>query len=335
MLKTATIEELTQDGAIRYGVVQPGKHYEGGVPFLKAGDIGNCSVNVTPEFKIAPEISDKYKRSILRGGEILITLVGNPGAVSIAPPDVAGFNVARAVGVLNVNSEVDNRFLCYALQGKSAQDQIHALLNTTVQATLNLSDLKKIEISVPEVASQKAIAHILGTLDDKIELNQKMNQNLEEIAKAIFKSWFVDFDPVRAKAVGRPTGLPPEISGLFPDELMDSEIGEIPRGWDIAPLDQIGNFRNGLAMQKYPAVDGEEQLPVVKIAQLRKGSTDGDDLFASGVPSDFVIADGDYVFSWSGSLMAKYWVGGKGALNQHLFKVEEKTQPLWFIAGWV
>ena len=111
-------------------------------------------------------------------------------------------------------------------------------------------------------------------------------------------------------------------------------MGRFRRG-EVAPLDQIGNFRNGLALQKYPAVDGEEQLPVVKIAQLRKGSTDGDDLFASGVSSDFVIADGDYVFSWSGSLMAKYWVGGKGALNQHLFKVEEKTQPLWFIAGWV
>ena len=79
---------------------------------------------------------------------------------------------------------------------------------------------------------QKAIAHILGTLDDKIELNQKMNQTLEEIAKAIFKSWFVDFDPVRAKAEGRPTGLPPEISDLFPDELVDSEIGEIPKGWE-------------------------------------------------------------------------------------------------------
>jgi type I restriction enzyme S subunit len=145
----------------------------------------------------------------------------------------------------------------------------------------------------------------------------------------------VDFDPVRAKAEVRPTGLPPEISDLFSDELVDSEIGEIPKGWEVVPLDQIGNFRNGLALQKYPPVNGEEQLPVIKIAQLRKGSTLGDDLFASGVPSDYVIDDGDYVFSWSGSLMAKYWVGGKGALNQHLFKVEEKTQPLWFIAGWV
>lgn len=201
--------------------------------------------------------------------------------------------------------------------------------------TLNRNHLHSIETIWAPLSDQKAIAHVLGTLDDKIELNQNMNQTLEDIAKAIFKSWFVDFDPVRGKAEGRPTGLPPEISDLFPDELVDSEIGEIPKGWEVAPLDEIGNFRNGLALQKYPAEDGEEQLPVVKIAQLRKGSTNGDDLFASGVPSDFVITDGDYVFSWSGSLMAKYWVGGKGALNQHLFKVEEKTQPLWFIAGWV
>lgn len=205
----------------------------------------------------------------------------------------------------------------------------------SVQPSLNRNFLNPAPIEIPHFEEQKAIAHILGTLDDKIELNQKMNQTLEEIAKAIFKSWFVDFDPVRAKAEGRPTGLPTEISDQFPDELVDSEIGEIPKGWEVAPLDEIGNFRNGLALQKYPAKEGEEQLPVVKIAQLRKGSTDGDDLFASGVPSDFVITDGDYVFSWSGSLMAKYWVGGKGALNQHLFKVEEKTQPLWFIAGWV
>jgi type I restriction enzyme S subunit len=93
--------------------------------------------------------------------------------------------------------------------------------------------LKQMGITLPPIEDQKAIAHILGTLDDKIELNQKMNQTLEEIAKAIFKSWFVDFDPVRAKAAGRPTGLSPDISDLFPDELVDSEIGEIPKGWNV------------------------------------------------------------------------------------------------------
>ena len=98
---------------------------------------------------------------------------------------------------------------------------------------------------MPPIAQQKAIAHILGTLDDKIELNQKMNHTLEEIAKAIFKSWFVDFDPVRAKAEGRPTGLPPQISDLFPNELVDSEIGEIPKGWEVGALSDVANIIMG------------------------------------------------------------------------------------------
>ena len=86
---------------------------------------------------------------------------------------------------------------------------------------------------LPRIQEQKAIAHILGTLDDKIELNRKTNETLEAIAKALFKSWFVDFDPVRAKAEGRPTGLPAEISDLFPDSFGDSELGEIPSGWSV------------------------------------------------------------------------------------------------------
>ena len=239
------------------------------------------------------------------------------------------------IWVIESRKEVDQSFLYYWLASWDFVNFVDVAAEGTRMPRAKWEVAQMHEIENFTFTEQKAIAHILGTLDDKIELNQKMNQILEEIAKAIFKSWFVDFDPVRAKAEGRPTGLPPEISGLFPDELVDSEIGEIPKGWNIAALDEIGNFRNGLALQKYPARDCEEKLPVVKIAQLRKGSTAGDDLFASGVPHDFVIADGDYIFSWSGSLMAKYWVGGKGALNQHLFKVEEKTHPLWFIAGWV
>lgn len=101
---------------------------------------------------------------------------------------------------------------------------------------VNRNHLEELVVRKVSVPDQKAIAHILGTLDDKIELNQKMNQTLEDIAKAIFKSWFVDFDPVRAKAEGRPTGLPPEISDLFPEELVDSEIGEIPKGWVVSPI---------------------------------------------------------------------------------------------------
>jgi type I restriction enzyme S subunit len=93
---------------------------------------------------------------------------------------------------------------------------------------------------LPPPSQQQAIAHILGTLDDKIELNRKTNETLEAMAKTLFKSWFVDFDPVRAKAEGRTTGLPAEISDLFPDSFEDSDLGEIPKGWEVGSLDQIG-----------------------------------------------------------------------------------------------
>ena len=128
----------------------------------------------------------------------------------------------------------DARYCYYLLLTKN----LHSLRGGSGQPLINQTSLRSLEAPERSFADQKAIAHILGTLDDKIELNQKMNQTLEDIAKAIFKSWFVDFDPVRAKAEGRPTGLPSEISDLFPDELVDLEIGEVPKGWNLASIDE-------------------------------------------------------------------------------------------------
>lgn len=317
-----------------------------GVPILKIKNVKSSGLSLHQLDYVNESFLDTHGKYIPEHGDALISMSGNRlngsketwvGKVALFKEE-ATFLVNQRVGILkNKNpQEANTAFLVYALSSDYWQLRFaQTATSSGGQANLSTSQILSESVFLPSLSDQKAIAYILGTLDDKIELNQKMNQTLEDIAKAIFKSWFVDFDPVRAKAEGRPRGLSPEISDLFPDELVDSEIGEIPKGWEVVPLDQIGNFRNGLALQKYPPVNGEEQLPVIKIAQLRKGSTLGDDLFASGVPSDYVIDDGDYVFSWSGSLMAKYWVGGKGALNQHLFKVEEKTQPLWFIAGWV
>ena len=105
---------------------------------------------------------------------------------------------------------------------------------------MSVKNLASYLVTIFSLPEQKSIAHILGTLDDKIELNRKTNETLEAMAKELFKSWFVDFDPVRAKAEGRPTGLPAEISDLFPDSFEDSELGEIPSGWKVGSLDQIG-----------------------------------------------------------------------------------------------
>ena len=134
---------------------------------------------------------------------------------------------------------------------------------STGQTELSRHALGDLEVRLPSRDHQKFVGQLFQKFHKKIELNQKINQTLEEIAKAIFKSWFVDFDPVRAKAEGRPTGLPPEISDLFPDELVDSEVGEIPKGWEINPLGNVFLIQYGknlptknLIEEGYPVFGG-------------------------------------------------------------------------------
>ena len=334
-MREVLLGELLSDKGITYGVVKPGDHSPNGIPLIKAADVGNARVNASPAFRISQDKHQEHCRTELTGGELLITLVGTPGQCAIAPVEIKGFNVVRAVGVFSVEPIADNRYIMYAIQGPRSQSHIRNVCNTTVQATLNLGDLKGLPLTIPPLAEQKAIAHILGTIDEKIELNRKTNETLEAMAKALFKSWFVDFDPVRAKAEGRPTGLPAEISDLFPDSFEDSELGEIPSGWKVKSLDEIAHFLNGLALQKYPPEDGAATLPVIKIAQLKKGDSIGADRCSTAVPSDYVVRDGDMLFSWSGSLAVDIWCGGDGALNQHLFKVTSKTYGKWFFYQWV
>lgn len=128
------------------------------------------------------------------------------------------------------------KYAYYLLTDPTNRARVKNLDISSVQPSVKVPHLLALEFDLPGISDQKAIAHILGTLDDKIELNRKMNETLEEIAKAIFRSWFVDFDPVRAKMEGRPTGLPDDIAALFPDRLVDSEIGQIPERWEAEPL---------------------------------------------------------------------------------------------------
>ena len=224
---------------------------------------------------------------------------------------------------------IDPTFLFYLLRYlKPSFVGIARNKQTTGLGHVTKRDLENIEAAYPGLPEQRAIAHILGTLDDKIELNRRMTETLEAMARALFKSWFVDFDPVRAKAEGRDPGLPQPLADLFPARLVDSELGEIPEGWKVKSLDQIARFLNGLALQKYPPVDGSS-LPVIKIAQLRAGNTDGADRASADLQADYVVQDGDILFSWSGSLECHLWAGGAGALNQHLFKVTSDQYPRW------
>lgn len=231
-------------------------------------------------------------------------------------------------------SKADSLYLYYFFSSTPGLHSLDTIRRQVAVAGITGSDLSLLEIPVPPLSEQHAIAHILGTLDDKIELNRRMNETLEAMARALFKSWFVDFDPVAAKAEGRDTGLPAEIADLFPDSFEESELGPVPAGWKVKGLDEIARFLNGLALQKYPPND-DRQLPVIKIAQLRSGNTNGADVASADLEPDYVVHDGDILFSWSGSLECVIWAGGPGALNQHLFKVTSADYPKWFCYMWL
>jgi len=194
--------------------------------------------------------------------------------------------------------------------------------------------LKEKPVHLPSLAEQKVIAAVLEALDDKIELNRRMNATLEAMARAQFQSWFVDFDPVRAKLDDRPpAALDPATATLFPEHLEKTPLGHTPKGWEVRSLDKTAHYLNGLALQKYPPGDGPT-LPVIKIAQLRKGDSAGADRCNTDLPSAYIVNDGDVLFSWSGSLEVELWCGGCGALNQHLFKVTSTEFPKWFYYLW-
>ncbi len=195
----------------------------------------------------------------------------------------------------------------------------------------------QIPVKVPPISEQRAIAEILGNLDDKIDLNRQMNATLEGIARAIFTSWFVDFDPVHAKAQGEaPAGMDAATAALFPDAFVASELGPIPAGWEICPLDEIAHYQNGLAWKRYAAdEDAGAYLSVIKIREMRMdGFDEKSDRTVTDIKPSCKVYDGDVLFSWSGSLLVDIWTGGDGALNQHLFKVTSEQYPKWFYYYW-
>jgi type I restriction enzyme S subunit len=230
---------VDQARGICYGIVQPGKHDASGVPMINSQDISDGAVASRIEFRVAKDLHARFKRSTIRGGEILLTLVGaNFGRVAIAPDSWAGFNCSRAVGIIPVREHPE--FVMFCLRSPLTRKFLDNWANTTAQPTFNLKEVANLPIPLPSVAEQKAIAAMLGALDDKINLNRRMNATLEAMARALFQSWFVDFDPVRAKLDGRkPIGLDPATAALFPNEFEDSELGPIPKGWTLEPVGEV------------------------------------------------------------------------------------------------
>lgn len=209
-------------------------HYYGGeYPFYTPSDMDGRKRLESTKRTLSTEGINCIRGSIIEAGAVMVSCIGSDmGKVAIAANKGA---TNQQINTISVHEGFDPEYIYYELSTRKDELQMLAT-GGSAQPILNKGHFCQIEICVPPLKEQKAIAHILGTLDDKIELNRKTNETLEAIAKAFFKSWFVDFDPVRAKTEGRPTGLPDEISDLFPDSFEDSELGEIPSGWEVAEL---------------------------------------------------------------------------------------------------
>ncbi|CAN7595767.1 restriction endonuclease subunit S [Variovorax paradoxus] len=263
-------------------------------------------------------------------------LLGGNNANAVFPVFYANgrFTARQRVYVIwsNDSGKLDNRFLYYVLLDGVSDFVAAARGTTTLFITLPM--LQGVLIPMPEVRMQLRIAALLSAIDDRIALLRETNTTLESIAQALFKSWFVDFDPVHAKQQGIAlAGMDEATAALFPDGFEESALGLVPKGWEVRSLDAIATFLNGLALQKFPPTD-ESWLPVIKIAQLRKGNTVGADRAGRNLKPEYIIQNGDVLFSWSGSLEVEVWCGGEGALNQHLFKVASKDFPKWFYLLW-
>lgn len=227
---------------ISYGVVQPGQHVDDGVPIVRVTDIRHGRINQVDPLRVAPEIAEKYRRTVLRGGELLLTLVGTVGETAVVPASLAGWNTARAVAVLPVLDEPGPRWVQYALQTGSAREYIQTRLNTTVQATLNLGDVTTLPVPMPPREARERILRILGVLDDKIELNRKMNATLQAMARALFKSWFQE----QSEAGAIDAKL---VSDLAADGVLQVGDGYRAKNDEMAseglPFARAGNIDNG------------------------------------------------------------------------------------------
>ncbi len=286
--------------------------------FLNTSDVYDGSI-LHNNYSPVAEMPGQAKKSIKKGDILYSEIRPKNKRYAMVNFDASDYVVSTKFMVIRSNGLIVNKFLYLYLTSnevlETLQQVAEARSGTFPQITF--SQVAELKLNLPPIPEQKAIVATLSALDDMIELNNQINKILEEMVQAIFKSWFVDFEPFKD------------------EEFEESELGLIPKGWRVAALDEIATYLNGLAMQKYPPSKNERGLPVLKIKELRQGFTDGNsDICSESIDNSYIINDGDIIFSWSGSLLVDIWCGGRCGLNQHLFKVTSASYNKWFYYMW-
>ena len=304
---------------------QSGRPYVA-IPQMKNGEIDLSEARLISE----ADYVDWTRKTAPKPFDVLLSRRCNPGETAHVR-EGQEFAVGQNLVLLRTDgSKIIPEYMRWMAASPDWWSEVERFRNPgAVFDSLKCRDIVQFELPIPPVEVQAAISRLLSALDDKIELNKRIANTLGTMKRALFKSWLIDFEPVYAKEEGQATGLDVDLAGLFPDTF---ESAGLPRGWTAKPLSELARFLNGIALQKYPAGIGEESLPVIKIAELRSGPTIKSGRASVEIPTNFRVEDGDHLFSWSGSLIHCRWTHGKGALNQHLFKVTPLEEiPEWLV----
>ncbi|MBR8828710.1 MAG: restriction endonuclease subunit S [Gomphosphaeria aponina SAG 52.96 = DSM 107014] len=314
-----------------------------GIPTITAANVKNGHIDLSRVSYVSQEIYNKWiTRGLPKPGDVIITTEAPVGEVALLPSDQTYLITRRVMALRGKKDILDNKFLKYSLLCPSNLNRLlQSTRGTTVPRVLK-TNITTFKIAIPPFSEQKAIAHILGTLDNKIELNQRMNRTLEAIAQAIFKSWFIDFDPVRAKMEGRqPEGMSKEVADLFPDSFVDSELGMIPKGWSITKLEDLINIKHGYAFKgDFFKTDppGDILLTPGNFA-IGGGFKDDKFKYYFGIaPKEFILSKGDLLVTMTDLSKAADTLGypallpsereGRYLHNQRLGKIIIKSNTL-------
>ena len=323
------------------------KANEKGVQLCNYMDVySNSFISENLKFMEATATEREIANCSLFAGDVVITKDSEQhddiGVPALVREDIPGLVCGYHLAILRPRSPaVDGAYLFYGLNDSGAQQQFHSYANGVTRFGLRKADIGLVEISLPPLPEQRRIADILGALDDKIELNRRMNETLEQMARALYKSWFVDFDPVRAKMDGRwrrgepLPGLPAELYDLFPDRLVRSEVGEIPDGWEVRELSDCMEVARGLSYKGSGLTS--EGIPMHNLNSVYEGGGYKDDgiKYYSGdfkerhitLPNDVLVANTeqghDRLLIGFAAIVPKRF-GERGLFSHHLYRVRPK-----------
>ncbi len=290
-----------------------------GIPFVRGGDIGDGEINTVVDDHIRPELTHRVQSKLTRPFDVAFITKGTVGRVGMVrpgqPPSVFAPQVCywRSLDP----DQLEPRFLFYLLTSDEFQANLDAVKThgSMVADYVSMTDQRDFQLTFPPIQVQKAIAAVLGSLDDKIELNRRMNATLEAMARALFQSWFVDFDPVRGKLDGRkPVGLDDATAALFPSTFDETAVGHIPHGWRVGSIYEIADVIYGAPFASSLFNSEKVGKPLVRIRDLPNESPA---VFTTEVhPKGYLLQPGDIAVGMDGEFRAYLWAGVESWLNQ-------------------